>query len=346
MPIFHVHRTKIVLPLLTWLGVFLMPLLITMLEGQPKPFDWYATNFFLTLSICVIYYLNYFVYVEKYLKRQRVARFALANLLTGIALSIADYLMVGVWLLGVDESVKENMLLRSGILFLVVLYVLFALAASLSVAIRMTEYTYLSGLKLAEARKIQAETELANLKNQLNPHFLFNTLNNIYALVDIDKERAKDSVHDLSHLLRYVIYDTSPLKVPLSGELAFIREYVHIERIRLAEWCDVQLRLPPVSGEHTIAPLLFLPLIENAFKHGISYSKPSFIHIDITLNGDTISCHILNSDHSKAKEAGIGIVNTTQRLNLLYPGRYTLNQGRTSDKNYETTLTVRLTEAE
>ena len=235
MPTFHVHRTKTVLPLLTWLGIFLMPLLVTMLEGQSKPFSWYATNFFLTLSICLMYYLNYFVLVERYLVRQRVKQFVLANFLAASVLSAADYLMVGVWLLGVDDNAKENILMQSTIIFFLVLNVLFALVISLSVAIRMTASTYVSGIKLADARKTQAETELSNLKSQLNPHFLFNTLNNIYALIDIDTERSKESVHDLSHLLRYVIYDTSSITVPLSGELAFIREYVHIESIRLAE---------------------------------------------------------------------------------------------------------------
>ena len=342
MPTFHVHRTKTVLPLLTWLGIFLMPLLVTMLEGQSKPFSWYATNFFLTLSICLMYYLNYFVLVERYLVRQRVKQFVLANFLAASVLSAADYLMVGVWLLGVDDNAKENILIRSTIIFFVVLNVLFVLVISLSVALRMTESAYVSGIKLADARKTQAETELSNLKSQLNPHFLFNTLNNIYALIDIDTERSKESVHDLSHLLRYVIYDTSSITVPLSGELAFIREYVHIESIRLADQCDIQLHLPPVSGEIEIAPLLFLPFIENAFKHGISYSKPSFIHIDITLEGVEITCRIVNSDHSKRREGGIGIANSTKRLNLLYPGRYTLLQGNNTEGDYETTLVVEL----
>ena len=343
MPIFHVHRAKTVLPLLTWVGIFLMPLLITMLEGHPRSFDWYATNFFLTLSICVMYYLNYFVFVDHYLMRQRVRRFALANALASLILSFVDYITVGIWLLRVDESVKQGVLIQSGIYFFLVLYVLFALAASLSVAIRMTEHTYISGIKLADARKMQAETELSNLKNQLNPHFLFNTLNNIYALIDIDKERSKEAVHDFSHLLRYVIYDTSPLRVPISGELAFIKEYVHIEQIRLSEWCQITLRMPPVDERLQIAPLLLLPFIENAFKHGISYSKSSFIHIDITLNGDQLSCHIHNSNHAKRHEGGIGIENTSKRLNLLYPGKYTLTQGDDGEGGYTTDLTVSLT---
>ena len=124
MPTFHVHRTKTVLPLLTWLGIFLMPLLVTMLEGQSKPFSWYATNFFLTLSICLMYYLNYFVLVERYLVRQRVKQFVLANFLAASVLSAADYLMVGVWLLGVDDNAQENILMQSTIIFFLVLNVL------------------------------------------------------------------------------------------------------------------------------------------------------------------------------------------------------------------------------
>lgn len=344
MPAFHLNRTKTVLPILIWVGIFLAPLLIAMLEGQPKPFDWFATNFFQTLSICIMYYLNYFVFVDRYLMRQRIKRFALANIASALILSVIDYTLVGIWMLDVYGSVKQGVFIQSSITFFIVLYVLFALAASLSVAIRMTENSYMSSIKLADARKMQAETELANLKNQLNPHFLFNTLNNIYALIDIDNERSKDAVHDLSHLLRYIIYDTSPLTVPISGELAFIKKYVHIEQIRLTDHCDISLRMPPVDEQLTIAPMLFLPFIENAFKHGINYSKPSFIHIEITLNGDTIRCYIHNSDHAKHSEGGIGIINSTKRLNLLYPGRYSLKQGLDGKGGYVTDLAVTLTQ--
>ena len=216
-----------------------------------------------------------------------------------------------------------------------------ALSASLGVSIRMTEYSFYSNIKISEIKKIQAETELANLKNQINPHFLFNTLNNIYALSSVNIEKTKETIHDLSHLLRYVIYDTSPVLVPLKGEIAFLKKYIQIERLRLQEKFDIQVTLPENCGNLEIAPLLFLPLIENAFKHGISYSQKSFIHINISLNDDTIICLIINSDHAKKNGIGVGIENTTKRLNLLYSDQYTLQYG-TKNNVYETILSIKL----
>lgn len=343
MPDFHIGRTKTVLPILIWVGIFLMPLLITMLEGAPKSVAWYTSNFLLTLSICIIYYINYFILVERHVIKHHWRRFIFINILLAIALTLIDFFLVGVIFLRSDSDPFDGNFPSKNIYFFIICFVLLLLAVSLSVAVRMTEYSYNSNIRLADAKKNQAETELANLKNQLNPHFLFNTLNNIYALVDIDKERAKDTVHDLSHLLRYVIYDTSPIKVPLDGELAFIKEYIHIEQLRLSNQCDIQLRLPPISHDLTIAPLLFLPFIENAFKHGISYSSSSFVHIDITLDGSSICCRIANSDHSKPnRPAGIGIQNSTRRLNILYPGLYSLHQGLSQPNVYLTTLNVTL----
>ena len=109
----------------------------------------------------------------------------------------------------------------------------------------------------------------------------------------------------------------------------------------MQEKFDIQVTLPENCGNLEIAPLLFLPLIENAFKHGISYSQKSFIHINISLNDDTIICLIINSDHAKKNGIGVGIENTTKRLNLLYSDQYTLQYG-TKNNVYETILSIKL----
>lgn len=319
-------RTKAILPAATWVGIFLMPLLITLLEGIHKPFEWYAANFLLTCSICIMFYIDFYLLIDRYIMKHQWGKFIAINIAIGVALGQVDYLGTGMLLRRYD--IDGALLLSSNSLsFIAVSSVLMFLAASLSVSIRMTEYSYNSNIKLADAKKVQAEAELANLKSQLNPHFLFNTLNNIYALISVDSESAKEAVHDLSHLLRYVIYDTSPNKVPLKGEMIFLKEYVRIEQIRLGSDFDLSIQVPPDCGDKQIAPMLFLPLVENAFKHGISHSKPSFIHIDIQLDGERLVCRIENSNHAKSNaDGGVGIANTTRRLNIIYPGRYSLNQ--------------------
>ncbi len=129
----------------------------------------------------------------------------------------------------------------------------------------------------------KTEAELKNLKNQLNPHFLLNTLNNIYALIAFNCDKAQEAVQELSKLLRHVLYDNQQTFVPLEKELDFIRNYVALMRIRLPQQVEISLHLETDPGSSLlIAPLLFISLIENAFKHGISPTAHSFISIAIT----------------------------------------------------------------
>lgn len=336
----QMNRLRKFLPIFTWIGVFLMPILTTQLEGKLPSLDWYIANLLLICSICVIFYIDFYFLVDKFILKRKLAKFILTNVGIGISLTLLDYYGIG-QILRNYESENLQFFLYNFFPFSLLSLTLMALSASLGVSIRMTEYSFYSNIKISEIKKIQAETELANLKNQINPHFLFNTLNNIYALLSVNIEKTKETIHDLSHLLRYVIYDTSPVLVPLKGEIAFLKKYIQIERLRLQEKFDIQVTLPENCGNLEIAPLLFLPLIENAFKHGISYSQKSFIHINISLNDDTIICLIINSDHAKKNGIGVGIENTTKRLNLLYSDQYTLQYG-TKNNVYETILSIKL----
>ena len=337
----QMNRLRKFLPIFTWIGVFLMPILTTQLEGKLPSLDWYIANLLLICSICVIFYIDFYFLVDKFILKRKLAKFILTNVGIGISLTLLDYYGIG-QILRNYETENLEFFQYDFFPFSLVSLTLMALSASLGVSIRMTEYSFYSNIKISEIKKIQAETELANLKNQINPHFLFNTLNNIYALSSVDIEKAKETIHDLSHLLRYVIYDTSPIHVPLKGEIAFLKKYIQIERLRLQEKFDIQVFLPENCGNLEIAPLLFLPFIENAFKHGISYSQKSFIHINISINDDTIICHIINSDHAKKNGTiGVGIENTTKRLNLLYSDQYTLQYG-TKNNVYETILSIKV----
>jgi len=174
--------------------------------------------------------------------------------------------------------------------------------------------------------KQRTEAELQNLKNQLNPHFLFNTLNNIYSLIAINGEQAQGAVHELSRLLRYMLYDSAQPLVPLGKDIDFVRNYVELMRIRMPEHVDLKTDIQIEQPEALIAPLLFIAPIENAFKHGISSSQPSFIHITITATDKEIKCVIRNSCFPKDKKdqsgSGIGLDNLKKRLNLLYADTY------------------------
>ena len=159
--------------------------------------------------------------------------------------------------------------------------VLYLLVVGAGVAIRMTGGWYRAEAARQELEHSRTEAELQNLKSQLNPHFLFNTLNNIYSLIQIDVDRAQRSVHELSSLLRYVLYESSRPTVPLKAEVEFLRDYIELMRIRQPRHVRVFVSLPEEPSPTPVAPLLFISLVENAFKHGVSNEKPSYVTIDI-----------------------------------------------------------------
>lgn len=231
-------------------------------------------------------------------------------------------------------------------------FVLFGLMAGLAAIIRMSQKWHEAELGRQKAELQRTEAELKNLRNQINPHFLLNTLNNIYALIAFETDKAQQAVQDLSRLLRHLLYDNNQDFVPLNRELDFLKNYVALMKIRLSDNVDLQFNIDIPENNHIqIAPLIFISLIENAFKHGISPINPSFIHIHLYSDrSDTLTCRIENSNFPKKRNdisgSGIGLEQVKKRLNLNYPGRYEWTKGTNSDATiYTSTLTLQTTTA-
>ncbi|GAB3945666.1 histidine kinase [Spirosoma harenae] len=196
----------------------------------------------------------------------------------------------------------------------------------------------------------QAKTtsELSFLKAQINPHFFFNTLNNIYALTLIDGDTAREALHRLSRMMRYVLYETQSGTTLLSKELDFLSDYIQLMQLRLTDKVTVTLDKPSPLHDQAIAPMLFLPFVENAFKHGVSTLDPSWIRINIQQKDHQLVMDVKNTlftQKSTSLEAGngIGLTNTRRRLDLLYPDHYTLliNE-HTLANEYHVQLTLNL----
>lgn len=184
-----------------------------------------------------------------------------------------------------------------------------------------------------QERRNAAEAELSWLKNQLNPHFLFNTLNNISSLTQIDADKAQESICELSDLLRYALYDSEKEFVPVEGEIDFMYNYIRLMQLRCNDLTTVECNMQKPDKPVEIAPLLFISLIENAFKHGVNARKESFVHIDMHLDGHDLVFRSENSLFEKQTSdhigSGIGLENMKKRLSLIYPGRYEyLAEGR------------------
>ena len=188
--------------------------------------------------------------------------------------------------------------------------------------------------QLKEEQQKRTEAELEWLKNQLNPHFLFNTLNNISSLVQIDADKAQDAIAQLSDLLRYAMYESRHEMVPIQGEVEFMRNYISLMELRCNDKTEVTTTFD-VQKNMEIAPLLFISLIENAFKHGVSSSRPSKIDIRLIQDEDLLVFICDNTNYPKddadRSGSGIGLENTRRRLELIYKGHYDWEQSLEND---------------
>jgi hypothetical protein len=183
--------------------------------------------------------------------------------------------------------------------------------------------------KQKELEKEKLHSELAFLKNQVSPHFFFNTLNNIYSLIGIDGPTAQESVLKLSKLMRYLLYESEHGETLMSHEIDFMTNYIDLMKLRISPRVELQIDFPKDFPDFSVPPLLFVPFVENAFKHGVSYREHSYIAIQMKIEGTRVHFSSENSigKNSPAEDmqhSGIGLDNVKKRLNLLFAGKHDL----------------------
>ena len=182
--------------------------------------------------------------------------------------------------------------------------------------------------QMAELEKQNLERQLEYLRYQINPHFFMNTLNNIHALVDIDPEKAKHTILELSKMMRFVLYEGNKKMVPLSAELGFLQNYITLMSLRYTDNVQITVNLPSAPAGSEVPPLLFVTFVENAFKHGISYQQQSFVEVGATIEDGMLTFQCRNSKQLTANSqqpGGVGLKNIRKRLELIYGSRYKLN---------------------
>lgn len=335
--------------LTAWAVIFGMPLFVT---GPDRPLmdgREYGRFLLVPLSFMIVFYTNFFRLIDRYLTTRRFALFTAYNLLLILLVMVSIHLLFRhVLPPGQGHHPPMDRPWQDAARFFLGNATLYLLVVGVSVAIRMTGGWYRAEAARKELEHSRTEAELQNLKSQLNPHFLFNTLNNIYSLIQLDTVRAQQAVHDLSRMLRYVLYDSCRATVPLASEIEFLRDYIELMRIRLPRHVRVFVSLPDTPSSTRIAPLLFISLVENAFKHGVSYEKPSYITIDIHEMEDQLLCSIKNSSFPKSDSdrsgSGIGLQNLSKRLEMIYPGRYIFEYGPAGEADYRALLCIKFTD--
>ena len=324
--------------LLVWVGVFLIPALVTgtMTGSVDQAMKVFLAGAMLLLPAFVIYGLNYYLLVPKLLHGGRAGWFYLIN-----------GTIIGGWLL-VDFLFKRpvefppEVVEQFGQRGVRTMYVGSIIAR---VFIQCLLILLAVGLRHIMRANETVVAELSWLKAQLNPHFLFNTLNNISSLTQIDPDKAQESIGQLSDLLRYALYDSEAEKVPLAAEVEFMDNYVDLMALRCNELTTVTKDLQVPQGHVEVAPLLVISLIENAFKHGINARYPSFVKVSMRMEGEQLLFRCENSLFEKQGSdhigSGIGLENMKRRLELLYPGRYTYSQQSDTD-TYRVEVTIHI----
>lgn len=227
-----------------------------------------------------------------------------------------------------------------------VLLGLFMMGANIGIKLIFMSIQTDQRMEALEKQSLQAEMDY--LKYQINPHFFMNTLNNIHALIDIDSEAAKDTVIELSKMMRYVLYDSDDASTNIVNEMRFIENYIALMRIRYTDNVDVRFAVhDAVHSTSKVPPLLFIVLVENAFKHGVSYNKPSYVHIDLWCDEKRVQCQVQNSRHpqsikceTRQKGSGMGLENIRKRLDLLFGKEYSLVIDDSAAERYVVKLTI------
>ena len=326
---------------LVWAAIFLIPIIYTKLVSESSP-DLHKVLILWSKIIpyLIIFVVNNYILAPFLLLRQRYLWYIISVLLLVVAV------FGNVELIHFRDGFG-NISITELRWYWNMLFGL-ALAAGNSL-IKLYYRALYKAQRMAILEKETLESQMEYLKYQINPHFLMNTLNNIHAMIDFDTDMAKQSVVELSHLLRHILYDSSEKHTTLDKEIEFIDSYIKLMRIRYIDEVDIVFNKPDVvlSRKIKLPPLLLIVLVENAFKHGISYNNNSFIKIDIMVFDDELSCIVTNSRHttseSSTEHSGIGLNNITKRLELLFGNRSTLTIDDSDNKRYTVELVIPIT---
>lgn len=345
-------------------AVLCMPLLMLSRTEFKVTVTDYLLLLILPVSVVLVFYVNYFILIDRLLLRKKLIPYIVCNLLLVSTLAFMHYIPVKPFRMG-DSRLSHEMPARPmrdvprphdikgrplhppKPQFITSDIILFLLAIGVSVAIKSTYYLHQAEIVRHELERSKSEAELQNLKAQLNPHFLFNALNNIYSFILSSPGKARKSTEDLCSLLRFTLYKSRNGTVPLSEEIDFLKAFISLTTSRFPEDADIRVTLPDKTSDIQIAPLLFQPIVENAFKYGMKAGHDSFVKVFIGEDRGTVSCRVENSlprtladkKPSGNPRTGIGIENLRKRLEIMYKGRYLLEYG-IKENRYSTLLII------
>jgi len=330
-----------------WHGLFwgIVLLVLILLEGNRYGFLFTLSNELINTALyALIVYFNLFYLIPNYLSKKHFLTYLILLILASFILTPLKVLIFYIKFQGKAEA-QTQLLLNQFWYFASSLTV-----SGISTLVKITTDWY---TQLKEKQELETQTmqsELKFLKSQINPHFLFNTLNSLYALTLKKSDQAPEIVLKLSEMMRYMLYECNEKKVLLSKEISYLQNYIDLERIRQGRNAEIQLHVEGDPGDFSIAPLLFIPFLENSFKHGLGTAvrQDGFVQMEMKIQDNLLTFQIENSKSQRLPTSnpgrpsgGIGLVNVQRRLNLLYPQRFDLKL-EDSPHIYKVTLSIEL----
>lgn len=344
------HKNKkitVLSHILVWFVLFSMPYLLS--YGQEQEINRVIIHFWIPLVFsAILFYFNYFVLIDKFLFTKKTIWFVGINI---VLIAFFIFLKESIENTFFQDLSKNHSNGKDNAgppfkMFIYVQMVSYMAPLLFAIVVKTTRRWVKTENERKEAANFKLQSELQHLHYQLQPHFFFNSLNNIYAMVDASPDQAKTSIHSLSKLMRYMLYETNEEKVLLSKEIDFMKKYIELNKLRVSDKTVVNYNFPSEETGIKIAPLLFISLIENAFKHGVSASKDSTIDINMTTGSKTVLFTIKNHNFPKKTDdksgSGIGIQNLEKRLQLLYSDKHKFKT-RLKDERFSIHLEIETT---
>ena len=304
----------------SWAVVFIMPAFIFISEGNQRFEEALYRSLASLPFLMLLFYLCYFWLIDRLWFKKRYLFFVLVAVGLIFCVSYSKYELFSYFAL---HKSKHKMPPFHAFVYFDFLSNLLPVVFAMAIRYAQRNFSLEIAQKEAQAHKLQAD--LTQLRYQLQPHFFFNALNNIYSLIAFDPQKAQQSVHSLSKLMRHFMQNSDQKQISLAEEVDFLQQYISLMQLRLTDKTTVQVDFPKQVPQLTIAPLLFISLVENAFKHGVSATAATTLSFSLRVEGNTI---IFKSENTKIPtqeslySSGIGIDNLKKRLTLLYPERH------------------------
>lgn len=308
--------------------------------------DYYVNSLVIVAIHAIVSYFNIYFLFPLYLRKRLYGRYFIAVVLSislGSLLAAVAFTLLNT----VGPEFKVDLLSAR---FLLSTAMAITYTTAITMSLKLVKHWYEKERLAKELEKLNSETELKYLKSQINPHFLFNSLNSIYSLSLQKSDLTPELILKLSDILRYLLYDGSEKKVSLSLEIKYLKSYLELEKVRHGNRMDLDIEVVGDTETKEIAPMLLIPFVENSFKHGLGKNMAKgFVRVKAIVQGDNLKFEIANSVPAKGNEiakqkgyvGGIGLKNVQKRLKLLYPNKHDLSV-QTLENEFNVKLDINL----